>query len=130
MTKILDASCVGGVVVAGDPPLPLAVDTILSEGVAASDGIAIIDGLKSRYITNVSADLKTTLQQVVAALTQTKTALDKIGSALSLIDAKPTGGTASAVTPVAATDILALAAAATAVDAAKTALNTLTGALR
>ena len=57
MTKILDASCVGGVVVAGDPPLPLAVDTILSEGVAASDGIAIIDGLKSRYITNVSADL-------------------------------------------------------------------------
>lgn len=129
MSKALPASCVAGAVTAGTPALPVTA-TVLSEGVAASEGLVLIDEDVAYYFPKTSGDLKTTLEQVVAALTQTKTALDKVVLSLTAIDAKPTGGTGSASTPVATSNIALVTTAATAVEAAKTALNTLKGAMR
>jgi hypothetical protein len=112
------------------PPMPVPLATILGQGVGASTGIVIFDGINAFYIPDISGDLKTTLEQVVAALTQVKTALDQIGSAFTTIDGQPTGGTGSAVVPTVTANVTAISTAGTAVETAKTALNTLKGALK
>lgn len=98
MTKILEASCVAGVVQVGS--LPIAGATILSEGVASSEGILILQGGDGKfYVAKTSPDLKTTLEKVASALTQ-------IAAALTILDGKPLG----TLTPVpgAATQIAAI----------------------
>jgi hypothetical protein len=128
MSKALAASCEGGVVTAGG--VAVAGTEVQSEGVGASTGVLILDGEKRYYFPKGTPDLKTTLEQVIAALAQTKTALNQVASALTTIDAKPTGGTGSAVVATVAANVSAINTAATAVDTAKEALNTLKGALR
>lgn len=128
MSKILAASCQSGVVSIDGVVLPDA--EVLSEGVAASTGVAVLDEDTAFYLAKISPDLKSLIEQVVDVLTQVKTALDKTASALTTVDAKPVGGTGSAPAPGAAADITAISAASTQIDTLKTNLNTFKGALR
>jgi hypothetical protein len=82
MSKMIDATCVGGVVTAEG--VPVSVATILSEGVGASTGVLILDEAKTSYIAKTSPDLKTTLEKLSSALTA-------IASALTAIDGKALG---------------------------------------
>lgn len=104
MSKALAATCVGGVVSIAGTPIPGAV--ILSEGVGSSTGVAYLQDDKIYYVAKTTPDVKTLLEKVVSLLTELTTAL-------TLIDAKPTGGVASATTPVAAVNIVNLTAIST-----------------
>jgi hypothetical protein len=108
--KTLDATCQAGVVTSSG--VPVAGAQILSEGVGPSTGILLLDEDKFYYIPKTSPDLKTTIEKLISILTELTTSL-------TLIDAKPTGGVASAVTPVAALNIVNL----TAISAELTALS-------
>ena len=111
MSKILPATCSAGVVTVDSLPVSA---TILSEGVAQSSGIAIIEGEDVTYIAKISPDLKTTLGKIADALTQLVTAL-------TAIDAKPLGALPPA--PAAATQIAQLTAINVEVTALKEALK-------
>ncbi len=146
MTKVLPATCVGQVVTVlptvplyqpslPTPPLlptlatPLPGAIVLSQGIGQSVGFVIIHEENVFYVANISLDLKLALDQVGLALTQAATALGNVSSALTLLDAKPTGGTGSAIVPVTVTDVTALGAAATSLAAANTALGVIKEAL-
>jgi hypothetical protein len=95
VSKALAATCVGGVVKVGDLEVPSPV--ILSEGVASSSGVLILQGGDApTYIPKTSPDLKTTLEKISSALSS-------IASALTAIDGKMAGTNPPA--PVAAGDI-------------------------
>jgi hypothetical protein len=82
MAKILPATCVGGVVKVGALEVPSAV--ILSEGVASSAGVLVVEEDAAHYLAKTSPDLKTTLEKIASALGQ-------IATALTALDAKPLG---------------------------------------
>lgn len=115
MSKILEASCNASGIVTCEG---FQIDgvTVLSEGKQDSTGVLIVDGLKTYYITSNASDLVTTLDKISLALTQ-------IATALNAIDAKPTGGTGSASTPVAAGNV-------TQINTIKSEVDTLKGALK
>lgn len=124
MSKVLEASCVGGVVTADGVPVGSA--QILSEGVGSSQGVLLLDEDLARYIAKTSPDLKTTLERLITALEKIASALTSLDTAGFLIGV--TGGAASPAvgipgTPVAASDIAAI-------TAAKVQLNTLKGMLK
>lgn len=142
MSRARKASVVGGkVLVEG---FPVDVAEIFSEGAAPSEGVAILDKDKVFYFAKTSPDLKATLEQVIEALGQAKTALDKTVSSLTTLqsagaiapaacESLGASGTSAAYAGASATvaaDTAAITAAATAINAAKTALNTLKGALK
>jgi len=130
LSKVFSATCQSGIVKIGDLVVP-GVE-LLSEGVAASTGILLIDEDKAYYFPTMSTDLKTTLEKLVVALTQVKTALDKTVDSLTAIDtAAPLvtscgagAGTATWV-PVATASITPIGTAATAIENVKTELETL-----
>lgn len=115
MSKVLEASCdASGVVTCEGFTIEDVV--ILSEGKQASTGVLIVDGLNSYYITSNASDLITTLDKISLSLTQ-------IASALTAIDAKPTGGTGSAPSPVAGSNVTQINTIKSEVDALKGALK-------
>lgn len=114
MSKIIPATCAGGVVTAEGFAVPGAV--VLSEGVGSSEGALILERDAPTYVAKTSPDLKATLEAIVSVLGQ-------LTAALTAIDAKPTGGTASAPTPVATANVAQL-------TALQSQLTTLKGALR
>lgn len=126
MSKTLAATCNANVVLVDGLPLPA---TILSEGVAPSEGIVVLDESAAYYLAKTSPDLKTALEQTVAALAQAKTAFDTIATTLTSIGAGMTGGT-TAPPGTLSTNVTTINTAATALDTARAALNTLKGALR
>lgn len=101
MLKALDASCVAGVVTVSGVPVSGAV--ILSEGAGSSTGVAYIDADKVYYVAKTTPDVATVIQKIIALLTELTTAL-------TAIDAKPTGGSGSASTPAAAANVVNLTA--------------------
>lgn len=131
MSKILPATCVGGVVTADGIPLPGA--TIHSEGVAQSDGIAILDEDRADYIAKTTPDVKTLIEKMISVLDQVKAGLDKTADALTALD---TAGFLIAADagvpspPVAGADITGITSASTQINTLKTELNTLKEALR
>lgn len=138
MSKMLPATCVGGVVTAEGVPVPAA--EILSEGVGESEGVVFLDEDKARYIAKISPDLKTTLEHLIEALGKAIEALNNASAALTSIDTAgyiiavsggsgaPAVGTPSP--PVATGDISALDTATQGIEAAKAELETLKGMLR
>jgi hypothetical protein len=81
MSKVLQASCVGGVVTAGDPiPLPVLSADILSEGVGPSEGILVMDEDEATYVTSNASDLKTTIDKLASSLNTIGNALTSIAS--------------------------------------------------
>lgn len=94
MSKMLEATCVAGIVTADG--IPVVEAQVLSEGMGSSSGVLILDGSEAKYIAKTSPDLK-------LALTQISTALTNIAAALTLLDAKPLGTLPAA--PAAAANI-------------------------
>lgn len=84
MSKMLEATCAGGVVTAEGVPVPAA--DILSEGVGSSSGVLLLDEDTAKYLTSNASDLKT-------ALTKINSALSEISSALTALAAGMTGPT-------------------------------------
>lgn len=123
MPKILDAVCVEGEVKIGAVVLENVI--FVSQGEGDSEGIVLIDEEKIYYIPVANTDLKTTLEKVVDALTAAATALTQAATGMGAIDVKPTGGTGSASTPAAASNISAINTQVTNINTAKNALNTL-----
>lgn len=112
MSKLLEASCIAGVVTSEGVPVPSA--EILSQGIGASTGFLILDGDKAYYVAKTSPDLDTTLGKVI-------TALQQVVVALGILDAKPIGTLAPA--PGAAVSIGLVTAAATELTALKASLK-------
>lgn len=101
MSKVLAATCEDGVVKVGALTVPGAL--ILSEGVAPSSGLLVIEeGIKS-YVAKTSPDLKETLTQLITALNDVTSALQAIDGAGYVISV--TGATGIPSPPVAAGDI-------------------------
>lgn len=114
MPRAVEATCVAGIVKVGALAVPGTV--ILSEGVASSSGILVIDGDKKYYVAKTSPDLKTTLEKLVSVLGQLVTGL-------TALDAKPVGGVGSAPAPAAAAVITQLGVIQAEVTALKEALK-------
>lgn len=151
MSKVLTASCVGGVVTVQGVPVPGVI--LISEGVGQSEGILIVDEDRAYYVTNIGNDLDTTLEKLIAALGKLTEALTKATdgfskavAALTKIDTAgyiktvtPGSGGAGGVPspPVAASDISGITTASgqittlvTDINAIKAELQTLKGSLQ
>jgi hypothetical protein len=132
MSKVFSATCEAGVVKVGENVVP-GVE-VLTQGVAASTGILILDGENAYYFPTIGADLKTTLEKLVEILTQVKTALDKTVDSLTAIDTVAPlvtscgagVGTATWV-PVAAATITPIGTAATQLESIKADIESLIG---
>lgn len=61
MSKILDASCVAGVVTVEALPIDA---TILSQGFAESTGVVVLEEEKATYITSNSEDIEEIITQI------------------------------------------------------------------
>lgn len=91
MSKILAASCENGVVTVDGQ----GVDAeILSEGVAASEGIVVLEGESVTYIGKTSPDLKTLITDLDGLLTQLVTVLNILNAGLTSPGTATTGITA------------------------------------
>ena len=145
MSKVLSATCVGGVVSVNGVPVPGV--TLLSEGVASSSGILIVDAERTYYVTNVGNDLDTTLGNLIEVLGKLGEALTKategFGKAVDALTKHDTAGFLIGATagvpsaPLAAADIAGITTASTAitslvaeVDSIKAELQTLKGSLQ
>lgn len=127
MSKVLDATCVGGIVKVG--ALPVVGATILSEGVGASEGLLILDEDKKTYIAKTSPDLEDTISNLIDSLEKVSEAINQIATTLTSIGAGMTGPT-TAPPPSLATDVAQLILKATAIDTIKTQLETLSEELK
>lgn len=123
MSKVLDATCAAGVVIAGFPPLPVAGVTILSQGIGPSVGYLILDGTSAYYVAKTAPDLDTTLGAVLDALAEVRAAIQAIATG----PITAAGGSAGPTWPALATE---LGTRVTALTAAELQLTTLKGALK
>lgn len=98
MSKILEASCVAGVVTSEGVPVPGA--TVLSKGVGSSEGLLLIQGSEKTYLTLQAADLETTIDKVITGLTKASDGLIAAGAALNGIAAGTGVSTALAGTQI------------------------------
>lgn len=117
MSKILAGTCEEGKVYFGEFEVEGAV--ILSEGEGASTGVIILDEGAVYYVADTTPDLKATLEKLITALDEIADGLDSLDSAGFLIGA--TGGVPSP--PIITANV-------TAIETAKTNLETLKGMLR
>jgi hypothetical protein len=109
MSKVIEATCVGGVVTAEAVPVEDAV--ILSEGEGSSEGILVMQDDKQYYLAKTSEDLKATLDEVITALNQLVTVITAIGAGMT--------GPTTAPPPTLATDLLTITNAATTLQTLK-----------
>lgn len=114
MAKILAATCQAGVVKVGN--LSVGTATILSEGVASSEGTLILDGERRTYLAKTTPDLISTLEKIADAL-------NEIGSALAALDLKPTGGVGAVPVPAVVANVAAISALRTQLTSLKEALR-------
>lgn len=84
MSKILDATCQGGVVTVDEVPVP--GTRILSKGTGQSEGVLLVQGRKKTYVPKAAPDLEATLDRLIAALDKAVTALNQTASALQTLD--------------------------------------------
>jgi len=120
MSKMLEATCIAGVVSSGGIPVPDVF--ILSEGVGASTGILFLDQDQATYIPKTSPDLKSTLEGLISALTSISSALNTLNTT-TLVTTCPAGAGVAGPPLVAAGDIAAL-------NTAKAQLQFIKGALK
>lgn len=123
----LPATCVQSVVKVDNFPVEIA--EILSSGKAQSSGVLVMYGDKAFYITNVSGDIKTTIEKLISTITSLNDALTQIGTTLTSIGAGMTGPT-TAPPPTLPTDVTAINAKVTELNAIKSDLNSLKEALK
>jgi hypothetical protein len=123
MSRVLEASCEDGVVTVQGLEIEA---EIFTEGLGQSTGIVIIDKDKAYYVASSSANLKTTIEKVIAVIEDLADALTQVGTTLTSIGAGMTGPT-TAPPPTLAADVLAINAKVVELNATKTELNTLKG---
>lgn len=87
-TKIFEAACVGGVVTVSGLPVDA---TVLSEGVAPSTGIVIIEGDKLFYVAAIAGDIGSVIDLVADAITEIISAL----TVLNGVTVPPSAATAN-----------------------------------
>lgn len=87
MSKMLEATCVAGVVKVGAVPVPSAV--IQSEGIGASSGVLLLDEDKARYIAKTSPDLKSALESIASSLGTIASTFGTVSGQLLLLGANP-----------------------------------------
>lgn len=90
MSKVLEATCSGGVVTVEGRSIGA---TVLSEGVLQSEGIAILEKDESFYLTSSASDVKTLIQNIGSTLDQVITVL----TTLDGVSTSP-GSAAAAIT--------------------------------
>lgn len=104
MSKVLPATCEDGeVTIEGQ----VVEATILSEGVASSAGIAVLEEDKVSYFAKTSPDLKSTLEKLSSALESIASALSSLDGATLITSCGAGAGTAGPPN-VAASDISAI----------------------
>lgn len=79
--QMLDASCVAGIVTADGKPVATA--EVLSAGVAASQGLLLLQGELAKYVTSNATDIKDVLTSINSIVTKITTVLTALDSALS-----------------------------------------------
>ena len=109
MPRVLNASCVAGVVTAGS--LPVTEVAILSEGVSSSTGYLILDQDRKYYVAKTSPDLKTAINSLGSLLTNISTIMASIVAGMA--------GSGTAPPPTFAADKVALDLAITQFQATK-----------
>ncbi len=105
MSKMIEATCVAGVVTAGGFPVPAA--DILSEGVGVSTGILLLDEDEAKYLPKITPDLKSTIEDLSSLLGTISGTLTTISTALTSIGAMMTGPT-TAPPPTLPTDVASI----------------------
>lgn len=88
MTKVLDASCVGGVVTVEGVPIDC---TIITKGDGSSTGVVIINGEKIVYVASNKLDLEALITQLNSMFTQ----VNVIAAALDAVTNSPGSSTAA-----------------------------------
>ncbi len=88
MSKMLDATCAGGVVSVAGVIVPTA--DILSQGVKDSDGVLMIDQDNAKYITSNATDIKDLIEGIVSIVEK----MVEIATSLDAVTVTP--GTAAA----------------------------------
>lgn len=126
MSKILSATCVGGVVKVGTLIVP-GVE-IIGEGVGSSSGLLFIQGDQVTYIPKTSPDLEETLDNLISSIDDVSSALQTIATSITAI-AAVTGPTWTPP-PTLATDVVAIATKVTSLGVIKADLELLKGGLR
>jgi outer membrane autotransporter protein len=126
--KILEATCsadgqvsVEGVIVSSA--------VVLSLGKQESTGLVFMEEGKAWYLTSSAADIESTLESVIDAVSDISDALTKIASILTSIGAGMTGAS-TAPPPTLGSDVSALNAKISALGDAKTDLQNLKEALK
>lgn len=128
MSKIFAATCDanGKVKVEG---FEVDVAVVLSEGKAASSGVALFQDDKCFYIPSSATDVKATIDQLVLLIEKLATTLGNIATTYGSIAGAMTGPT-TAPWPTLATDVTAMNTKVTELNQIKSDLNTLKGALK
>jgi hypothetical protein len=121
MSKMLEATCVAGIVTADGVPVPTA--DILSEGVGASEGILILEEDEAKYLAKISPDLKSTLEKLSSVCDTIKSGLQAIDAVTTLITTCGAGAGTATWLPVNASAIAALTTAKAEIDALKASLR-------
>lgn len=128
MSKVLNATCdASGLVTAEGQTVPAA--RVLSEGKQASQGVLILEEDQANYLTSSAADVKTTIEKLIAAIESIADATTEIANTLTAIGAGMTGPT-TAPPPTLATSVTTITLKVTALNSTKAQLNTLKGALK
>lgn len=127
MPKILNATCVGGVVKYG--ALPVQDVAIFSEGVGESAGLLILDKDLKAYMPKTTPDLKTTIEKISSSLDELSGVLTQIATTLTSIGAGMTGPT-TAPPPTLAADVVQINLSGANLTAIKAELDTLKAGLK
>lgn len=80
MSKVLEASCVAGVVTCEGKPVEA---TILSEGIGESSGALILQQALAIYLTSNATDIKESIEALNSMITKITTVLTALDGALS-----------------------------------------------
>lgn len=125
--NILPATCENNTVTAeGVTVTPV---RILSVGKGQSSGLLVMHGEQCFYVTSSALDLKTTIEKVIAAITDINAALTQIGTTLTSIGAGMTGPTTAPPGTLPA-DVVTINSKVTALNTTKSQLSDLKEALK
>lgn len=97
MSKVIEASCVAGVVTADGKPVD-DVTILIGEGVASSSGILILTGEEKFYVADFSSDLKDVITSLTSLLTNVVTVLTAHDGALGGTQAATIASITTAIT--------------------------------
>lgn len=128
MSKILNATSNATGIVSVEGQVVPGVQ-VLSEGKQSSSGLLFLEDDKKTYLPSSATDVKSTIEKTISALDKVGLALTKIADTLTAIGLGMTGGT-TAPPPSLPTNVADITAKVTEINAVKSELETLKGALK